>query len=272
MKIRAGFGKLASQDGVALILVLWVFIFLFVIAFEFSTAAREEGTAAQRFSEDTTGYYLALAGFESGLYEFLNQQSSTGSQTQQNTKEDLFDGEFREQKLGPGMPIKDGKGLARPLGQNREDSYALQVIPVRFFSVAEMKRVLTPFLQPGGEIIENPRGNFLIVMDLPSNIQRLTEIADLIDVQVFAGTRMVTHRTVVVIISDGWDRGDVSVLEREMQDLKRRCKKIIWLNPLLASENYEPLCKGMLCVGAANLAALRRTPVRRMPSHYERLP
>jgi len=56
---------------------------------------------------------------------------------------------------------------------------------------------------------------------------------------------MVTHRTVGVIISDGWDRGDVSLLEREMQDLKRRCKKIIWLNPLLASDNYEPLCKGM---------------------------
>jgi uncharacterized protein len=56
---------------------------------------------------------------------------------------------------------------------------------------------------------------------------------------------IVTHRTVVVIISDGWDRGDVSLLEREMQDIKRRGKKIIWLNPLLASENYEPLCKGM---------------------------
>jgi general secretion pathway protein D len=88
------------------------------------------------------------------------------------------------------MPIKDGKALARPVGQSREDSFALQVIPVRFFAVAEMKRVLTPFLQPGGEIIENPRGNFLVVMDLPSNIQRLVEIADLIDVQVFAGTRM----------------------------------------------------------------------------------
>ena len=88
------------------------------------------------------------------------------------------------------MPIKDGKGLARPVGQNREDSFALQVIPVRFFAVTEMKRVLTPFLQPGGEIIDNPRGNFLVVMDLPSNIQRLVEIADLIDVQVFAGTRM----------------------------------------------------------------------------------
>src|SRR5688572_14428626 len=53
-----------------------------------------------------------------------------------------------------------------------------------------MKRVLTPFLQPGGEIIDNPRGNFLVVMDLASNIQRLVEIVDLIDVQVFAGTRM----------------------------------------------------------------------------------
>jgi general secretion pathway protein D len=88
------------------------------------------------------------------------------------------------------MPIKDGKGVARPMAQGKEDSFALQVIPVRFFSVAEMKRVLTPFLQPGGEIVDNPRGNFLIVMDLPSNIQRLMEIAELIDVQVFAGTRM----------------------------------------------------------------------------------
>lgn len=88
------------------------------------------------------------------------------------------------------MPIKEGKGLARPVGKSQEDSFALQIVPVRFFSVAEMKKVLTPFLQPGGEIIENPRGNFLIIMDLPSNIQRLVEIADMIDVQVFAGTRM----------------------------------------------------------------------------------
>jgi general secretion pathway protein D len=87
-------------------------------------------------------------------------------------------------------PIKDAKGLARPVGQNREDSFALQVVPVRFFSVAEMKKILTPFLAPGGELIEYPRGNFLIIMDLPSNVQRLVEIVDLIDVQVFAGTRM----------------------------------------------------------------------------------
>lgn len=86
--------------------------------------------------------------------------------------------------------LKDGKGLARPVTQGREDSFALQIVPVRFFTVAEMKKVLQPFMMPGSELIENPRGNFLIIIDTPSNIQRLVEIADLIDVQIFAGTRM----------------------------------------------------------------------------------
>jgi uncharacterized protein with von Willebrand factor type A (vWA) domain len=60
----------------------------------------------------------------------------------------------------------------------------------------------------------------------------------------FAPT-LATPRTVVVIISDGWDRGDVGLLAREMRNLRRRCYQIIWLNPLLASENYQPLCQGM---------------------------
>ena len=58
---------LAGQKGVALIAVLWIFIFLFVVAFEFSMSAREEATAAQRFSDETLGYYLAVAGFERSL-------------------------------------------------------------------------------------------------------------------------------------------------------------------------------------------------------------
>lgn len=53
-----------------------------------------------------------------------------------------------------------------------------------------MKKLLTPFVTPGGEILDYPRGNFLIIVDLPSNIQRLMEIRDLIDIQVFAGVRM----------------------------------------------------------------------------------
>jgi general secretion pathway protein K len=84
-----------------LIVVLWIFIFLFVVAFEFSTAAREEAGAAHRFNEETEGYYLAIAGFERGLYDFLNQQSGAPSQPQ-DQKYDFFDGLWREENLGAG--------------------------------------------------------------------------------------------------------------------------------------------------------------------------
>ena len=45
--------------------------------------------------------------------------------------------------------IKDGKGIARPQTQGKEDSFALEVVPLRFFSVAEMKKLLTPFCNAG---------------------------------------------------------------------------------------------------------------------------
>jgi uncharacterized protein with von Willebrand factor type A (vWA) domain len=52
-------------------------------------------------------------------------------------------------------------------------------------------------------------------------------------------------RTVVVIISDGWDRGDIAQLGREMRVLKRRAYRIVWLNPLLGGTGYRPLAQGM---------------------------
>jgi general secretion pathway protein K len=95
--------KLAGENGVALIVVLWIFIFLFVVAFDFSTSAREEATAAHRFSDETVGYYLAVAGFERGLYDFLNQQAGTGQLQQDQKKKDLFDGSWREENVGAGV-------------------------------------------------------------------------------------------------------------------------------------------------------------------------
>jgi len=92
---------LGDDRGVALIIVLWIFIFLFVVAFEFSTAAREEAGAAHRFNEETEAYYLALAGFERGLYDFLNRQGNASAQPQAQ-KNDFFDGDWREENLGAG--------------------------------------------------------------------------------------------------------------------------------------------------------------------------
>ena len=53
------------------------------------------------------------------------------------------------------------------------------------------------------------------------------------------------YRSVVILISDGWDRGDPEMLRRAMEMLHRRAYKVIWLNPLLGSEGYQPLCRGI---------------------------
>ncbi|MDR5695725.1 MAG: VWA domain-containing protein [Armatimonadota bacterium] len=59
------------------------------------------------------------------------------------------------------------------------------------------------------------------------------------------GDRLLNRHTVVVIASDGWDTGDPDLLQEAMAALKRRAGKIIWLNPLLGSPGYEPICLGM---------------------------
>lgn len=50
---------------------------------------------------------------------------------------------------------------------------------------------------------------------------------------------------IVLIISDGCDRGDTDLLEKEMARLHRNCHRLLWLNPLLRYEGYEPLTRGM---------------------------
>ena len=57
--------------------------------------------------------------------------------------------------------------------------------------------------------------------------------------------RMVSTRDIVIIFSDGWDRGEIDVLETQMARLKRKTYKIIWLNPLMGSADYQPICQGM---------------------------
>jgi uncharacterized protein len=59
------------------------------------------------------------------------------------------------------------------------------------------------------------------------------------------GRRVLGRGAVVLIISDGWDRGDVELLKREIARLKRNCYRLIWLNPLLGAPDYEPLTRGI---------------------------
>jgi uncharacterized protein len=80
---------------------------------------------------------------------------------------------------------------------------------------------------------------------------------------------------VVLLISDGWDRGDPALLGEEIARLQRSCHRLIWLNPLLETPEYEPLTRGLVAAlpfvddflpvhHLDNLEALAR--------HLERLP
>ena len=78
--------------------------------------------------------------------------------------------------------------------------------------------------------------------------------------------RLVDRRTVVVILSDGWDTGDPALLGRELESLRLRSRRLVWLNPLLGSPGYQPLTVGMqaalphlsVFAPAHNLDALRK--------------
>jgi uncharacterized protein len=78
-------------------------------------------------------------------------------------------------------------------------------------------------------------------------------------------THLVDRRTIVILLSDGWDTGDPELLSTELLRIRRRAGRVIWLNPLLGNPSYQPLTRGMAAAlplvdhfaAAHNLAALR---------------
>jgi uncharacterized protein with von Willebrand factor type A (vWA) domain len=60
--------------------------------------------------------------------------------------------------------------------------------------------------------------------------------------------RVLGRGAVVLLITDGWDRGDPETLRSEMARLQRSCHRLIWLNPLLDAPEYEPLTRGALAM------------------------
>ena len=57
--------------------------------------------------------------------------------------------------------------------------------------------------------------------------------------------RVIHSRTVVMIVSDGYETGDAKLLGREMAALAKRCRRIVWLNPMMAWEGYAPEAAGI---------------------------
>jgi hypothetical protein len=59
------------------------------------------------------------------------------------------------------------------------------------------------------------------------------------------GVRGMARGAIVVVLSDGWDRGDPEILAEQMQRLKRIAYRVVWVNPLKVTPGYAPLARGM---------------------------
>ena len=59
------------------------------------------------------------------------------------------------------------------------------------------------------------------------------------------GYSMLDKKTIVLILSDGWDTGEPEVMKEAMKKIYKQTKKVIWLNPLAGSENFAPEVMGM---------------------------
>ena len=59
------------------------------------------------------------------------------------------------------------------------------------------------------------------------------------------GRKMIDAKTIVVILSDGWDTGDIELIKNNMEFIHAKSKKLIWLNPLAGFEDYKPHVSAM---------------------------
>jgi uncharacterized protein with von Willebrand factor type A (vWA) domain len=94
--------------------------------------------------------------------------------------------------------------------------------------------------------------------------------------------RVLRSSGVVIVVSDGWDRGDPTTVQHEMARLQRSCHRLIWLDPLAGTEYYQPLAGGMAAaypfiddlVAVNDLASLQRLGelLAEMADHRSRRP
>jgi uncharacterized protein with von Willebrand factor type A (vWA) domain len=134
-------------------------------------------------------------------------------------------------------------GHANGRDPNRDFAYALQ----KYF-----KRVSTFLFRTGIVEITGALRN----RDLPDALRELSQTApgwaggtkiaeSLRDFNKRHCRKLLSHKTVFIIPSDGWGTGEPEMLAAEMRVISRRVQKLIWLNPLLGLNEYALVTRGM---------------------------
>lgn len=72
-----------------------------------------------------------------------------------------------------------------------------------------------------------------------------TRIGESLQTFISAYPGQLSKQTIVIIVSDGWDTGPAGPMQAAMQTIQRKCRKVIWLNPLAGYSGYQPMAAGM---------------------------
>ncbi len=118
-----------------------------------------------------------------------------------------------------------------------------QALNVETFAFStRLTRITRPLRRPGRQVEQVLRAVSQQVPDWSGG----TRIGEALKAFNYTWLRRVAGRgAVVLLISDGWDRGDPELLRQEVARLQRSCYRLVWLNPLIGSPGYEPLTRGM---------------------------
>jgi general secretion pathway protein D len=95
------------------------------------------------------------------------------------------------------IPFSDGKKTSSFFSATREpgkppseEKYTIQIVSVKYIPVAEVSKMIKPFLSDGADIIEHPPNNILIIGDLASNVKKSLDIIELFDIDIFTDLRV----------------------------------------------------------------------------------
>ena len=95
------------------------------------------------------------------------------------------------------IPFSDGKKSSSLLSTTREpgkqvseEKYTIQIVSVKYIPVAEVSKIIKPFLSDGADIIEHPPHNILIIGDIASNVKKSLDIIGLFDIDIFTDLRV----------------------------------------------------------------------------------
>ncbi len=106
------------------------------------------------------------------------------------------------------------------------------------------------------------------VMGLVSHWSGGTRIGECLETLNTQYSQLLDRNTSVLLFSDGWETGDPDHLARELAELRKKVRQLVWLNPLLGTPDYAPMTLGLKAAGphvdlfasALNLAQLKRLP------------